>query len=136
MKKITGKNGGELTITEKGEQVPGGGKPGPKKPSFKRIFKKMMKDFTIDEETGNKLTQKELAALKILGIAIGKTSSDEARMKAFQIIRDTIGEKPTDKQELTGKDGAPLIPAFPTEVQINVVRPSTVYTVDDSTNTA
>lgn len=27
---------------------------------------------------------------------------------AYTTIRDTIGEKPTDKQEITGKDGEPL----------------------------
>ena len=30
-------------------------------------------------------------------------------IRAFEIIRDTIGEKPTDKQEITGRNGAPLV---------------------------
>lgn len=32
----------------------------------------------------------------------------KGNVKAFEVIRDTIGEKPIDKQEITGKDGAPL----------------------------
>nr|DAJ74772.1 MAG TPA: hypothetical protein [Caudoviricetes sp.] len=30
-------------------------------------------------------------------------------VKAFEVIRDTIGEKPTDKQQITGANGEALI---------------------------
>lgn len=29
--------------------------------------------------------------------------------KAFELMRDTIGEKPVEKQEITGKEGEPLV---------------------------
>lgn len=29
-------------------------------------------------------------------------------MKAFEVIRDTLGQKPTDKQEISGFNGEPL----------------------------
>ncbi len=32
----------------------------------------------------------------------------KGNVKAFAMIRDTIGEKPVEKQEITGKNGAPL----------------------------
>jgi hypothetical protein len=32
----------------------------------------------------------------------------EGDSKAFEILRDTAGEKPSDKLEMTGKDGEPL----------------------------
>ena len=31
-------------------------------------------------------------------------------VRAFECIRDTIGQKPVEKKELTGKDGQPLNP--------------------------
>lgn len=33
----------------------------------------------------------------------------KGNVKAFAMIRDTIGEKPIEKQEITGKDGTPLV---------------------------
>lgn len=33
----------------------------------------------------------------------------KGNVKAYALIRDTIGEKPVEKQEITGKDGAPLV---------------------------
>lgn len=33
----------------------------------------------------------------------------KGNVKAFAMIRDTIGEKPIEKQEITGANGAPLV---------------------------
>lgn len=33
----------------------------------------------------------------------------KGNVKAYAMIRDTIGEKPVEKQEITGKNGAPLV---------------------------
>lgn len=137
MKKIPGGKGGTITPMEKGQQVPGGGgKKGAK--SFKRLFKNLLNDEITDEKTGIKMTRKQAAALKMLAIVFSKDSGDADRIRAFQTIRDTIGEKPTDKQEITGKDGTPLMPSFPTDITIIIDQaPITSYVVDaDKTNQA
>lgn len=133
MKEIKGRNGGVLKSAEKGEQIPGGGgKKGAK--SFKRLFKNLLNDEITDEKTGIKMTRKQAAALKMLAIVFSKDSGDADRIRAFQTIRDTIGEKPTDKQEITGKDGQPLLPSFPEDITINVVRhaPAVSYVVEQT----
>lgn len=35
--------------------------------------------------------------------------AQKGNVKAYAVIRDTIGEKPAEKQEITGKDGTPLM---------------------------
>lgn len=137
MKKIPGGKGGTITPMEKGQQIPGGGgKKGAK--SFKRLFKNLLKDEITDAQTGIKMTRKQAAALKMLAIVFSKDSGDADRIRAFQTIRDTIGEKPTDKQEITGKGGTPLMPSFPTDITIVIDQaPTTSYVVDaDKTNQA
>lgn len=62
-----------------------------------------------DEETG-----------EINNIAITKAMVNKAKkgdVSAYQTIRDTIGEKPTDKQELTGSIGVQKV--FITEKEHN-----------------
>lgn len=111
MKKIPGGKGGTITPMEKGQQIPGGGgKKGAK--SFKRLFKNLLSEDITDEKTGIKMTRKQAAALKMLGIVFSKDSNDADRIRAFQVVRDTMGEKPTEKQEITGKNGANFFPAL------------------------
>lgn len=51
---------------------------------------------------------KQLTAIQIIGILLSKETDDNTKLKAFQIIRDTLGEVPATKNEVSGPDGAPL----------------------------
>lgn len=42
-----------------------------------------------------------------IGIALLKEAL-KGNVKAFEVIRDTLGQKPTDKQEISGLNGEPL----------------------------
>ena len=69
---------------------------------------KAMLDYLLEKEiensrTGEKVTYREA----ILTSAIKKAIKGD--IKASQFIRDTAGEMPATKTEVTGKDGMPLI---------------------------
>ena len=65
----------------------------------KKRIKEMFPDMTNDE-----LTSK----MAMLYVQYGKALKGDTR--SFEVLRDTAGEKPVDKTELTGADGAPLVP--------------------------
>jgi len=66
----------------------------------KRRQRKLLKEeLLLLLEAGN---MQEKLSLALINQAL------DGNVKAFEVIRDTIGEKPADKQEITGKDGAPL----------------------------
>lgn len=46
--------------------------------------------------------------MQMLGILLSSETDDNTKLKAFQIIRDTLGENPVNKAEITGKDGAAI----------------------------
>ena len=56
----------------------------------------------------------------IVSALIGKAETGDT--KAFEVIRDTLGEKPTEKlqQELTGPNGGPI----DNQLTIRLVRPN------------
>lgn len=62
---------------------------------------------------GSSLTGREAVAVALFEKAM---SGD---VKAFQELRDTVGEKPVDKQELSGPDGA----AVASEIVVRFVEP-------------
>lgn len=73
----------------------------------KKTMKEML-DYLLEKEiensrTGEKVTYREA----ILTSAIKKAIKGD--IKASQFIRDTAGEMPATKTEVTGKDGMPLI---------------------------
>jgi len=55
-----------------------------------------------DPKTGQEMTYKESLGVAIIAKALAGST------KAWELIRDTLGEKPVDKTELTGADGKPL----------------------------
>lgn len=61
-----------------------------KRKTFKEIFELLLEDKAID---GSNLTNNELLALQMI------TEAHKGNTKAFELVRDTIGEKPTDKTE-------------------------------------
>lgn len=66
-----------------------------------------MKKKLADKE-GNIITIKELAAIDLVSMLISTEIDDNTKLRAFQIVRDTIGEAPPTKSEVTGKDGQPI----------------------------
>jgi hypothetical protein len=62
---------------------------------------------------GSSLTGREAVAVALFEKAM---SGD---VKAFQELRDTVGEKPVDKQELSGPDGS----AVSSEIVVSFVEP-------------
>lgn len=73
----------------------------------KKTMKEML-DYLLEKEiensrTGEKVTYREA----ILTSAIKKAIKGD--IKASQFIRDTAGEAPVTKTELTGKNGSPLV---------------------------
>lgn len=73
----------------------------------KKTMKEML-DYLLEKEiensrTGEKITYREA----ILTSAIKKAIKGD--IKASQFIRDTAGEAPITKTELTGKNGSPLV---------------------------
>jgi hypothetical protein len=63
-----------------------------------KMIKEVFPDLEIEE-----VTNRALMIQKQMDKAV--TDGDT---KAFEVLRDTIGEKPSDKLEMTGRDGEPL----------------------------
>lgn len=87
-------------------QVKGGIASGEARRAKKNM--KEMLDYLLEKEiensrTGEKVTYREA----ILTSAIKKAIKGD--IKASQFIRDTAGEAPITKTELTGKNGSPLV---------------------------
>lgn len=107
MKERPGRNGGRLKQSEKGDPgQPGAGRP-PGSRSFKTLLQEAL-DRTTNGKDGKKITLKEASAMQLVGILLSSETDDQTRLKAFQIIRDTLGESPVQKTEVTGKDGAAI----------------------------
>ncbi|GHU27573.1 hypothetical protein FACS1894152_4380 [Bacilli bacterium] len=66
---------------------------------FETLFEKQYKD-----QDDNTITAKEIMALKIMKRAM------DGDLRAFEIIRDTVGEKPVDRLANTDSEGNDLIP--------------------------
>ena len=107
MKDVPGRNGGTIKRREKGDPpTPGSGRPVGSR-SFKTLLQEALARTTKDTD-GNVVELKEAGALQIVAILLSKETDDNTKLKAFQIIRDTLGEAPPTKNEFTGKDGAPV----------------------------
>ena len=98
---------GERTEKEQREiQVKGGIASGEARRA-KKTMKEML-DYLLEKEiensrTGEKVTYREAILTSCIKKAI------KGDVKAAQFVRDTAGETPITKTELTGKDGLPLV---------------------------
>lgn len=107
MKEIKGRNGGTLKQSEKGDPAqPGAGRP-PGSRSYKTLLQEAL-ERTTNGKDGKKITLKEASAMQLVGILLSGETDDNTKLKAFQMIRDTLGESPVQKTEVTGKDGAAI----------------------------
>lgn len=86
----------------------------------KKTMKEML-DYLLEKEienqkTGEKVTCKEAMLSAMLKKAI------KGDVKACQFVRDTAGETPISKTEVTGKNGAPLVQkVFVSEKDMDVI---------------
>lgn len=87
------------------------GKNGGIKSGEARRAKKTMKemlDYLLEKEIANSRTGEIVTYREaILTSCINKALKGD--VKAAQFVRDTAGEAPINKTEVTGKDGAPLV---------------------------
>lgn len=73
------------------------GKARRRKKEFRELFEKML-DETGGNLNGQEATRKEMIVARAMKILLDADSSDAREfLKAFEIVRDTIGEKPVEK---------------------------------------
>lgn len=73
----------------------------------KKTMKEML-DYLLEKEIANSKTGESVTYREaILTSCIKKAIKGD--VKAAQFVRDTAGEAPINKTEVTGKDGAPLV---------------------------
>jgi hypothetical protein len=75
-----------------------GGKARAAKIKEKKTMKEML-DYLLEKEIANKSGEKA-STQEAISIALIKQALN-GNVKAYEVIRDTIGEKPTEKQEIT-----------------------------------
>lgn len=98
---VEGKNGGRIKRRQKGDPAePGSGRPKGAK-SFKTLLAEALEK-TIQDEDGKPIKLKELSAIQMVSLLLSSETEDNTKLKAFQVIRDTLGESPTEKHEHTG----------------------------------
>lgn len=85
---------------------PGAGRP-PGSKSFKTLLAEALEKTTKDKD-GKEVPLKQVSAIQLIGILLSKETDDNTKLKAFALIRDTLGEAPVNKSEVSGPDGAPL----------------------------
>ena len=100
-----------FTSDQDREEAAKNGRKGGKASGEARRAKKTMKemlDYLLEKEiensrTGEKVTYREAMLIAAIKKAI------KGDIKASQFVRDTAGEAPITKTEVTGKNGAPLV---------------------------
>jgi len=98
---------GERTEKEQREiQVKGGIASGEARRA-KKTMKEML-DYLLEKEIENKATGEKVTCREAMLSAMVKKAI-KGDIRACQFVRDTSGETPVTKTELTGKDGSPLI---------------------------
>lgn len=91
-----GRNGGKIKVMEKGDPA----NVGAGRPKGSRSFKTIMEEFLekkVKGKDGSEMTYKEAAALRMISLMIKPDSDDNTAIRAFEKVRDTIGEAPETK---------------------------------------
>ena len=90
------------TIEEQKKITSAGGKASGKARRNKALLKDciniLMEKKYLDEETGKKITGAELLSVDLFRKAIDEMDTAK-KAKAFEVLRDTSGQKPVDKVE-------------------------------------
>lgn len=99
-----------FTSEQNREEAKKNGRKGGKKSGEVRRAKKTMRellDYLLEKEITNKKGEKATTKEAILVAAIKKAIAGD--IKALQFIRDTIGEMPVVKQEVSGINGVSVV---------------------------
>ena len=103
MAKKRGQNEESLKNLAKGKKFSTENQPSPEAKSLGKQKRKTMKemlDYLLEKEITNKAGEKA-STQEAITVALIKEAL-KGNVKAWEIIRDTIGEKPTDKQQIIG----------------------------------
>lgn len=116
MRKTQGKNGGTLTVLEKGETLPGNGHPGGA--NFKTIARKFLEDSRKNKnpltKTFQQLTNMERMVLTLMDVALN-SDNDQAKIAAIREILDRLEGKVAQGVDLSVSEKAREIASmFPT----------------------
>lgn len=90
---------GELSKEELKKRQSNGGKKSGEARRAKKTMREML-DYLLEKEITNKAGEKASTQEAITVSLINQAL--KGNVKAWEVIRDTLGEKPTDKQEITG----------------------------------
>lgn len=91
-----------INVSEKGDPAfPGAGRP-PGSKSYKTLLAEALAKTTKGKD-GQVRDMKELSALQMVGIMLSTETDDNTKLKAFQIIRDTLGESPAQNIDMNLK---------------------------------
>lgn len=102
-----GGKGGIIRPQQKGDPaLPGAGRPRGSK-SFKTLLEEALAKTTKGKD-GQPIELKQASALQLVSILLSSETDDNTKLKAFQIIRDTLGEAPATKTEISGPDKGPI----------------------------
>lgn len=85
-------------IARKGGQA--SGKARRDKAKLRDCLEELMKKKFYDEKTGKKITGAELLSVDLFEKALKETDTAK-KARAFEVLRDTSGQKPVDKVEQT-----------------------------------
>lgn len=74
-----------------------------KKKEFRELFEKMLSE-DGGVLNGEKVSRKDMVTAKAIQVLLSEKTTDRDFLKAFEIVRDTIGEKPVDQVEQLNTD--------------------------------
>lgn len=67
-----------------------------KKKEFRELFEKMLSE-DGGVLNGEKVTRKDMVTAKAIQVLLSEKTTDKDFIKAFEVVRDTIGERPVEK---------------------------------------
>lgn len=73
----------------------------------KKLFREMLESILSEEGgvlNGEKVTRKQMVSAKAVQMLLNPKTADKDFLKAFEIVRDTIGEKPVEQVEQLNTD--------------------------------
>lgn len=102
-----GRNGGILKSQQKGDPaLPGAGRPLGAK-TFRRLLEEAL-ERTMKDKEGKEISLKEASALQMVAMLLSPDTEDNTKLRVFQLVRDTIGEAPIEKSEISGPSGGEI----------------------------